>query len=124
MRLACAFALLAGCDDIKGFDGEVTPLATVRFVVTGDFESVRFPEAGNERLHVAVVWGAQWLPDPICFLPSESNEVDAVVAAGCRDSFGFMARCADESAPIELSAPSEISLYTLPSAEALVGDVT
>lgn len=127
MRPLVALALVVsvgGCDDLQGFSGEVTPLATVRFVVDGDFEAVRFPEAGNTSLHAALVWGAQWLPDPICVLPSESNEVDAVLAAGCRDSFGFVPRRSDESVPIELGVPASIDIMQLPSAEALVGDVT
>jgi hypothetical protein len=79
---------LAGCGELQGFSGDVPPLATVRVDVAGDFESVRAPGATGEALSVALVWGAQWLAEPLCFVPPESPEVAAVVAAGCRDPPG------------------------------------
>jgi hypothetical protein len=115
---------LAGCGEVQGFGGDVPPLATVRFQVTGDFESVRVPDATDEALSVAVVWGAQWLPEPLCFLPPESAEVAAVVAAGCRDPLGFVPDRVGESVPAAPNVPGEISLYALPAADVLVGDVT
>lgn len=119
-----AAALLAGCGDLEGFGGEVPPLATIRFEVTGDFEAVRAPGATGERLRVAIVWGAQWLPEPLCFLPPESSEVAAAIAAGCRDPLGFVPDRAADSVAIEPNAPSSISLFELPSADVMVGDVT
>jgi hypothetical protein len=117
-------ALLAGCDDLEGFGGEVPPLATIHFEVTGDFEAVRVPGIPDVRLRVAIVWGAQWLPEPLCFLPPESSEVEALVAAGCRDPLGFVPDRAADSVAIAPNQPGEISLFDLPSADVMVGDVT
>jgi hypothetical protein len=112
---------LAGCDDLQGISGEATPLATLSFQITGDFESVRVPNATDEALRVALVWGAQWLPEPLCFLPAESAEAEAVIAAGCRDPLGFVPDRVDEDVPITDGA---VSLYALPAADVMVGDVT
>jgi len=116
--------LFAGCDSLEGFGGEVPPLATFQLEVTGDFESVRVPGAGEEALAVALVWGAQWLPEPLCFLPPESSEVAAVIAAGCRDSFGFVPDRVTDTIAIEPNVPAQLSLFDLPAADVLVGDVT
>lgn len=121
--LAAALAL-AGCGELEGFGGEVPPLTTLQFQVTGDFESVRVPGATDERLRVAVVWGAQWLPEPMCFLPPESSEVAAVLAAGCRDPIGFVPDRAADTVAIVPNKPGSISLFELPSADVMVGDVT
>jgi hypothetical protein len=116
--------VLAACGKVDGFAGEASPLATVTVQVTGDFEAVRVPGATNERLRVALVWGAQWLPEPFCFLPPESPEAAAVIAAGCRDSFGFVAdRVGDEVAVVP-GIPVALEIYSLPTADALVGDLT
>lgn len=117
-------AALAGCDDLVGFGGEVPPLATLHVTTTGDFESVRVPDASGERLRVALVWGKQWLPEPLCFLPPESPEVEAVVAAGCRNVFSFTPDRVTTSVPIAPGAPVDLSLFALPSGEVMVGDVT
>lgn len=111
---------LCACDDLDGLAGKATPLATFRYDVTGDFESVRVPGATDETLRVALVWGAQWLSEPLCFLPPESPEAEAVIAAGCRDPFGFVPDRVDENAVLG----DPISLYALPAADVLVGDVT
>lgn len=124
MKAAIALAALAGCGELSGFGGEVPPLVTIQLEVSGDFESVRVPDATGEALRVALVWGAQWLPEPLCFLPAESTEVAQVIAAGCRDPFGFVPDRASDSIPIEPNVPATLALYDLPSADVMVGDVT
>ena len=120
MRIV-ALVVLAGCGDLQGLSGEPTPLATFHYEVTGDFESARVSGATDEALRVALVWGAQWLPEPLCFLPPESLEVAAVVAAGCRDPFGFVPDRVSDNVD---AAAGELSLYALPSADVMIGDVT
>jgi hypothetical protein len=111
-------ALLVGCGDLKGFSGDVPPLATVHVQVDGDLGSAA-PE-----LRVALVWGQQWLPEPLCILPPESDDAAAVIAAGCRDSFGFVPAEVDNNEPIELGNAAELDLASLPDASLLVGDLT
>ena len=124
VALAAGLAGLAGCGDLQGFGGEVPPLATLRFRITGDFANVRVPGADNEALAVAVVWGAQWLPEPLCFLPPESPEVAAVIAQGCRDPLGFVPDRAADTMPITPNVVAELPIDVLPAADVLVGDVT
>ena len=123
-RALVALMLLGGCGDLAGFGGEVPALATVQVRVTGDFEAVRVPDATDEDLRVALVWGAQWLPEPLCFLPPESPEVEAVVAAGCRNPFAFTPDRVTVGVPITPDVPAALPLFALPSAEVMVGDVT
>jgi hypothetical protein len=123
--LAAALAgALAGCGDLVGFGGEVPPLATVHVTATGDFEAVRVPNATGEDLRVALVWGTQWLPEPLCFLPPESPAVAAAVAAGCRDPLAFTPARVTAGAAIAPGVPVELTLFELPSAEVMIGDVT
>jgi hypothetical protein len=75
-------------------------------------------------LQVALLWGTQWLTEPFCILPPESDAAAAVIAAGCRDPFGFVPARVAMSVPIALGAPAALSLFDLPSADVLVGDVT
>jgi hypothetical protein len=89
MRRILVLLVLAGCDDLQGASGEATPLVTLRYEVTGDFESVRVPDAASEQLRVAIVWGAQWLAEPLCFLPAESAEAEAD-RGGLSRLFGFV----------------------------------
>lgn len=125
LAAAVAVALaLAGCDDLVGFGGEVPPLTTLSVEVTGDLEAVRVPGATDEDLRVALVWGTQWLPEPLCFLPPESPEVAAVVAAGCRNPFAFTPARVAAGVPVAAGAPVELPLLALPSAEVMFGDVT
>src|SRR5262245_20569867 len=113
----CGFVAiaLAGCGDIVGFRGEVTPLATIRVTVPGD------PMAVVPR--VALVWGAQFLIEPLCFLPPESPDVATVLAQGCRDPFGFVPDRVAANADL-VAGNTELSLYQLPAADVMVGDVT
>ena len=71
--------------------------------------------AGPPQLRAALVWGLQWLPEPFCVLQGaqpESPEVAAVVAAGCRDSFGFIPNRAAADIPNTLAVPATYALYT------------
>jgi len=124
MKLSVLALALAGCDDLVGFGGPVPPLATFRVEATGDLEAVRVPGATDERLHVAMIWGAQWLPEPLCFLPAESAEVQAVIDAGCRDPLGFVPDRIGDIVPVELGVTADLSVFSLPSADVMVGDVT
>lgn len=115
-------SLLTGCGDLEGFGGEVSALATIRVEATGDFEMVRVAGATGEDLRVALVWGAQWLPEPMCILPPESPEVAAVIAAGCRNPLSFTPTRVSNNAA--LGMPAELVLDELPSADLMIGDVT
>ena len=119
-----ALVLLAGCGDLAGFSGEVPPLATITVQSTGDFEAVRAPNAPDPNLHVALVWGEQWLPEATCFLPPESPELAAVVAAGCRNPLSFTPTRVTADAPLVPNEPVSLTLFALPSADLMVGDVT
>ena len=124
MRAGVAAMLLAGCGELVGFGGDVPPLVTIRVEATGDFEAVRVMNAANEDLRIALVWGTQWLPEPLCFLPPESPEVAGVVAAGCRNPLSFTPDRVTASVPIEPNVPADLALFELPSAEVMFGGVT
>ena len=116
---------LAACGDLHGLEDTPTPLARVEVEVTGSLDDVRVPEDAGEpaRLRVALVWGNQWLPQPLCILPPESDEAAAVLAAGCRDPFSFAPERVAATAPVE-DGRALIELYDLPAADVMVGDVT
>jgi hypothetical protein len=115
---------LTGCGDLSGFGGAVPPLATARVQVTGDFASVQVPRADNPDLRVALVWGAQWLTEPLCILPPENDRVAAVIAAGCRDPFGFVPERVGENVPLAADGSAVFELFDVPAADVMVGDVT
>lgn len=119
---ALALAALAACTPLEGFGGPVPPLATFTVEVSDPGNVI--PAAARPRLHVALVWGQQWLTEALCVLPPESPEVAAVLAKGCRDPFGFVAARVAASVPIELGVPATIELMTLPGADVLVGNLT
>jgi hypothetical protein len=122
---AClAAALTAGCGDLSGFGGSVPPLATVRVQTTGDFAGVQVPGPGAPALRVALVWGAQWLTEPLCVLPPDSPSAAAALAAGCRDPFGFVPDRVAADAPLAPDGTAAIDLFDLPAADVMVGDVT
>lgn len=123
--LALALAgLVAGCGDISGFGGAVPPLAGVAVQVTGDFASVQAPGADHPALRVALVWAAQWLTEPLCILPPDDASVAALVAAGCRDPFGFVPDRVAANAPLAADGTASLALFDLPAADVMVGDVT
>jgi len=117
--------LAAACGKLQGFDGEATPLVSFQVVFHGDLAPLRPPGVTDTHaLRVALVWGAQWLTEPFCVLPPESPEAAAVIAAGCRDPFGFVPNVVSVGAPIVIDEPATLTLSQLPAADVLVGDVT
>lgn len=129
MKCACAVAALAlasalgACGDLENFGGAAPPLATITVTATGDFAAVHLPDTGEADLHVALVWGEQWFPEPLCFLPPESPEVAEVVAAGCRDPLSFTPTRVTAVAPLVPGEPVSLSLSALPAADLMVGTV-
>lgn len=112
-----------GCDDLQGRGGPPSPLVSFRVHVTGDLDAVKVdPEPA--KLQIALVWGRQWLVEPICVLPPDSPEAAAVIAAGCRDPLGFVPARVAANAPVDVDVPTQIDLFTLPAADVMVGDVT
>ncbi|HXI56718.1 MAG TPA: hypothetical protein VNO55_11705 [Polyangia bacterium] len=109
---------VAGCGDLKGLGGSQPPLMTFNAMTSG------VAPAAPRSLQVALVWGAQWLTEPFCVLPAESDAAAAIIAAGCRDPFGFVPLRVAMSVPITADAPASLSLFDLPSADVMVGDVT
>lgn len=117
-REALAVIVLAGCGDLVGFGGEVPPLTTIQIATTG---TATEPPV---QLQAALVWGAQFLIEPLCILPPESAEVAAVLAQGCRDPFGFYPDRVAASVAIAENTAIELPLFDLPAADVMVGDVT
>jgi hypothetical protein len=116
LGLGAAFASLGcGCGDLVGLGGDARPLATVQVRAVGDVGTI------EGELRVAVVWGTQWLPEPLCVLPAESPELEAVLAAGCRNPLGFTPERVAATVAIVPGADTELALYELPSAEVMVG---
>ena len=115
-----------GCGKPVELGGPVTPLAKVHVQTSGDLPPGSAADGGSStpQLHVALVWGLQWLPEPFCVLPPESPEVAAVAATGCRDSFGFVPDRAGADAPLEPGVPATLSLINFPAADVMVGDLT
>ena len=124
VALAAACVAIAGCGDLSGFEGAVPPLASVHVHVTGDFASVKVPGSASPKLQVALVWGAQWLTEPLCILPPDDASVAAVIAAGCRDAFGFVPDRVAVNAPLAADGTAELDLFDLPAADVMVGGVT
>ncbi len=125
-RSALALLALVGCGKLKALDDTVTPLASVRVAVSGD--AAALAPAGTtepaQRLRVALVWGAQWQPEPFCFLPAESDGARRVIEAGCRDLFGFVPLRVAVDAPLGEGGQATLTLLDLPAADDLVGDLT
>ena len=123
IRAAIVIAGIAGCGDLSGLGGTVPPLATIDVQTTGDLAAVQVPGT-TPVLRVALVWGAQWLPEPLCIVPPDRASVAALVAAGCRDPFGFVPARVAGNAPLEADGTASIELFALPAADVMVGDVT
>jgi hypothetical protein len=122
---ALAALALGACGKLQGFGGPEPPLVTFNISFTGDLTPLRPPGITSEQsLQVAVIWGAQWLTEPFCFLPAESPEAAAVIAAGCRDTFGFVPNRVDQATAIAADGTASLPLDQLPTADVLVGDVT
>lgn len=116
-----ALLALAACGKLDGFGGPTPPLASFTVQVDGSVP------AGAD-LHVAFVWGRQWLVEPLCIVPidprDDAQKVMAVIAAGCRDPFGLVPALVDTNIAVEPGVPAELDLFTLPSADVMVGDLT
>jgi hypothetical protein len=115
---------LGGCSDLSGFGGAAAPLATVQVHVSGDIASVAPPGSGAATLRVALVWGAQWLTEPLCILPPDDTSAATVIAAGCRDPFGFVPDRVAVDAPVAADGSAALDLFDLPAADVMVGGVT
>ena len=116
---------LGGCGNVQGVGGPVPPLVTFQVEPSGDLTNLRPPGiADDSMLQVALVWGAQWWAEPFCILPPESDAAAAVIAAGCRDPFGFVPAQVGANVPVSLNQATPLSLYSLPTAALLVGGVT
>lgn len=124
MKALLGLALVAGCGDLAGFGGDVPPLATLHVEAVGDFETVRAPGATGENLRIALVWGTEWLPEALCFLPPDTPELAATVAAGCRNPLSFTPDRLAASVPIVPNVPADLTLASLPAADVMYGDVT
>jgi hypothetical protein len=125
--LAVAVNLLPlACSKPVGLGGTVTPLQHIYVQTTGDITALVPTDVATDasNLHVALVWGLQWQPEPFCFLPPESPAAAAVIAAGCPDSFGFVPNLVGADASIQPGSPATIALDTLPAANVMVGDLT
>jgi hypothetical protein len=122
---ALAAIALSACGELKGLDGPAPPLVSFMVSFFGELAPLRPPGVTDEvALRLAVVWGAPWLTERFCVLPPESDEAAAVIAAGCRDPFGFAPGAVSASVPVKPYGVTWISLDGLPPAEVMVGDVT
>jgi hypothetical protein len=129
IRVAIAAAIMgsplaAGCGNLSGLGGNAPPLATVHVQVTGDFASVQVPGPTAPKLQAALVWGTQWLTEPLCVRPTSDTSVQALLAAGCRDPFGFVPDRVAANAPVLADGTAELDLFDLPGADVMVGGVT
>ncbi len=124
IRSVLAIALIGACGKLQGFGGDVPALATMHVQTTGDFASVQVAAATDPMLRVALVWGAQWLTEPLCVLPPDPATAQAAITAGCRDPFGFVPD--RDAVDVELAADgsASLALLDLPAADVLIGDVT
>lgn len=122
--IAIGLGAASGCGDVAGFGGAVPPLVTVRVQATGSFASVQAPNAPDPALRAALVWGAQWLTEPLCIIPPDDAQVAALVAAGCRDPFSFVPDRVAINAPLDADGSAALELFDLPAADVMVGDVT
>ena len=121
MRTVIAACVLAGCGNIQGIGGGAPPLATYTVEASGT------PAMPPHHLAAAVVWGMQWLPEPLCILPPDTAtdpNAPAAIAAGCRDPFGFVPLLVGQSVDITAGVPAQIAFQSLPGSEVLVGDLT
>ncbi|MDX2087789.1 MAG: hypothetical protein SFX73_08065 [Kofleriaceae bacterium] len=123
VALVTLVTLTAGCDDLERFSGGAPPLATLQVLATGDLERVRVPNATGERLRVALVWGEQWLPEPLCILPPADTTVADAVARGCRNPLAFTPARVAASTPLVVGEITTLELTQLPSADVMVGGV-
>ena len=123
---ALASLAAAGCGKPVNANTPATTLAQVHLLVAGDLASVTPAVAAGDtpNLHVALIWGMQWQPEPFCIMQNQPADVAAVMAAGCPDNFRFVPDQVGADILVEPSSPAVINLYTLPVASVMVGDIT
>lgn len=109
-----------GCGKSVGLGGTVTPLGQIHVQVTGDLPASAASDPTH--LHVALVWGLQWQPEPFCAFPPP--EAANVVAAGCPDNFGFVPNLVGADTTFQPGSLATIELTSLPAADVMVGDLT
>lgn len=128
-----SLAFVVGCGNLQGLGGPATPLVTFNVEATGDLDSLRPSGTADVSLQIALVWGAQWQPEPFCFLPAPASAAAVpgastpaeVIAAGCRDPFGFVPARADVSVPVTVNGSvAALSLDNLPATDLLIGGAT
>ncbi len=123
--LAGVLVCASSCNNLQGLTDNAPPLVTFNFTVSGDTTPFRPAGIDSDRaLQVALVWGEQWLTEPFCILPAANPDAAKVIAAGCRDPFGFVASRVGADVPVTLGVQTSISLRDLPSADLMVGDIT
>ena len=128
--LLVVWAALPACaGDIMGLEEQLTPLGHIPVQITGDLGQFLPPGEDLEgvNLRVALVWAAVPEPDLFCVehgsglgLPVGAS-VTAVVDAGCRDIFGFVAGQVGEGAAVGPDGKATLDLLHLPTGEVLVG---
>src|SRR5579862_3939007 len=102
LAVAATALSLSAC----GSDGS----ETFNVVVSGDLAPLRpAGDVAERSLQVALVWGEQWLADPFCLLPPETDTAATVIAAGCRDPFGFAPASVAASAPIAVGKSTTLT---------------
>jgi hypothetical protein len=117
-------AAVVSCGKLQGLAETASPLVNFHLRVDGDPEALRPAGSPQLRLRVALVWGEQWQIEPFCILPPESPEAAAVIAAGCRDPFGFVPLRVAANVPAQVGQETVLGLPDLPAADVMVGDVT
>ena len=119
--VALTVPMAGACGDVKGLNAPATPLAVVNVEIGRGARS-----DAEAPLRMAVIWAAQWLPEPFCYLEPESPEAAAVAAAGCRDIFGVVPQRLGADVPVSSGDTSTASIpfYDLPGADALVGELS
>lgn len=116
---------IAACGDLQGFGGPVPPIASFLVTATGDVAAVRpAGDTGRMRLRAALVWGRQWLVEPMCVLPSENSQAQAVISAGCRDPFGFVPALSGADVELTLGTPAVLDVMSRPGSDIMIGDIT
>jgi hypothetical protein len=123
---AIAAALgLAACNKLNGLGGAEPPLATFQVRLDGDLAPLRpGGVAADHSLKAAVVWGAQWITEPLCILPTADDATAKVIAAGCRDPLGFVPARVDASVTLAPGQMASLALFALPTPDVLVGDLS
>lgn len=110
----------AGCDDLLNLTDTTEPLARVSVVAAEALPGGVSPE----RARVALVWGAQYISDFFCLVPTADAQAQVVVRAGCRDPFGFVPLRVGANATLRTDGPTVLDLYDLPAADLMVGTLT